>query len=91
VVVDPAAYAQQQKQVTILLNKPFSFVSQATEKDPRKRLAWQLLTFKNQEKGCPYRSKEPVKLKKLAVCGRLDAVRLYLSLQSLILLAARPS
>lgn len=65
------------KPLTIAVHKPRSFISQATNPRPGQRFAWQLLTWANQSRLCSHgRGKsellEPLGLKKLGCCGRLD-------------------
>ena len=79
-----SAAEQQCQRLTIALNKPRGFISQAINARPRQRFSWQLLTWENQAKRCKYNrigsslkygkggEKEPLSLSKLGCCGRLD-------------------
>ena len=66
------------EKLNILLHKPYSFISQSTERNSsrRRRFAKDLLSFRNQDRKCPLYRKikhQPYKMRKLACAGRLDA------------------
>lgn len=64
------AKKNQQKKVTILLNKPVGIVSAQPEKEYR--AAIELIIPENQERGEGWEEFNPLHRKKLAVAGRLD-------------------
>lgn len=69
----PQAAALRREAVSVLLHKPYSFVSQTNEPKRRQRMARDLLTAEHQHRGCAYRGRDPAGLPNLAVAGRLDA------------------
>ena len=73
-----SARKNMDEKLNILLHKPYSFISQSTERNSsrRRRFAKDLLSFRNQDRKCPLYRKikhQPYKMRKLACAGRLDA------------------
>ncbi|KAI9895445.1 hypothetical protein PsorP6_018324 [Peronosclerospora sorghi] len=74
VCLDFRAQRHQKKKVTLVLNKPLGYVS--SQPEANKLPAVRLLTFENEcqelSRVKPQQSAEPLRLWKMAVCGRLD-------------------
>ena len=73
-----SARKNMDEKLNILLHKPYSFISQSTERNSsrRRRFAKDLLSFRNQDRKCSSYRKikhQPYKMRKLACAGRLDA------------------
>jgi len=73
ITISEAARKSHARKISIIMNKPYSFISQSTEKLPGQRFAKDLLTYDNVSPKCTYSGVEPKFLKKLAVAGRLDS------------------
>ena len=62
------------RNLNIIMNKPYSFLSQSSNPLPRQRFAKDLLTWKNHDRKCVSHrelKQEPRGLRKLSVAGRL--------------------